>query len=328
MGLSAGVRGPSFCANAPTFLSLKAAVSLVSAQRLPCSSIRAPFFTSLHPVRRAAEVNRPSFTSQRSLESTVQPKMDRALSQLQFLFLLSPPLHLQHPVNSISSNVLQACCARIKWMMASRLCPGVFSTAQGTQHVSGLCYSLKENSTFDRKNRLHCSCFFDAKICTREHAAARGECLQARLRLEQSDLTHTQAHSFGPMLPLGARGTDCPLLTSVLRCLTRFVRAPLFSIANSWHIIWLSAAASVDVQLGLVLLQRGRRSPPPLKNKPKLHNAFFSLSTTTPAISDCWKEGILRQNRPFFHHPRPPPELPCLSAGLSGIHNKRQPGQR
>lgn len=61
--------------------------------------------------------------------------------------------------------------------------------------MSGLSYSLKENEAFDRKNRLHCSCFLYAKICTHEHADALGECLQA---LGSVRITHTQAHSFVP----------------------------------------------------------------------------------------------------------------------------------
>lgn len=124
---------------------------------------------------------------------------------------------------------------------------------------------------------------------------------------EQSRLTHTRAHSFWANVPIGSKRHGlssprvCPEVSGAFR------KSSAFSVANAFaHHLVVAVASVVDTQLGLVPPPPPH---PPQKNKPKLHNAFFSLSTSTPAISDCWKEGILKQNRPFFHHPPPPPPL-------------------
>lgn len=145
---------------------------------VPRSSL--PFFTSLHPVGRAAEVNRPSstfralwrvpdtrngpgsFTTPLSLPPFT-PTPSAASCQFNF-FKCFPGLLRSQKVDV----GLKVVCWRV---LQSR------NTAR-----EWLRSSLKENSTFDRKSRLRRSCCFYAKICTHEHAAAPGECLASAWR--------------------------------------------------------------------------------------------------------------------------------------------------
>lgn len=105
------------------------------------------------------------------------------------------------------------------------------------EHMSGLSYSLKENVVFDRKNRLCCSCFLYAKICTHKHADALGECLQALgsvwtlvlltlrpTRLCRSANIRCKRHGL-------SSPHDCPEVSDAFR------KRPVFSIANSLHIV-------------------------------------------------------------------------------------------